>query len=284
MLHEIKWGGELGQKGIWVPRHDLTPVCILDWSIILKQWVMRQSGGSTHSLCKAIKCCHAQLLKGMGSVKCILLSTGLKIGSCEGREELQPGVRRLLREPPPAARDTQQAAMPCRLLCGKLPGPCSAHWERTPCWMSEPCRKEGRCCCSQKGLITLPFPVTESLTQKRHRFKLKTHPNCDLRRKVSGNYEGFGSYTLMLKSELLGQQAQKIGISSITVLKWPLKENQAYGNGLLTVRYFIGSAEHAEFAALLSRSPGFESSLSCFLRCDRGQVTYSFSDFQFPHR
>lgn len=180
-----KWGGEVGQKGIWVPRHDLTPVCILDWSIILKQWAMRQSSGSTHSLCKAIKCCHAQLLKGMGSVKCILLSTGLKIGSCEGREELQPGVRRAPQGTSANRRDTQQAAMPCRLLCGKLPGPCSAHWESTPCWVSEPCRKE-----AGAAVLTLPCPVTERLTQKRHRFKLKNHPNRDLQQKVSEKLRG----------------------------------------------------------------------------------------------
>lgn len=76
------------------------------------------------------------------------------------------------------------------------------------------------------AVLTFPFPVTESLKQKRHRFKLKNHPNRDLQRKVSGNYEGFGSYPLMLKSELLGQQAQKIGIASIIVLKWSLKEKQ----------------------------------------------------------
>lgn len=116
MLNEIKWG-ELGQKGIWVPRHDLTPVCILDWSIILKQWVMRQSGGSVHSLCKAIKCCHAQLLKGMGSVKCILLSTGFKKGSCEGREELQTGVRR---SPQGTSASSQRHTASCNTLQAAL--------------------------------------------------------------------------------------------------------------------------------------------------------------------
>jgi hypothetical protein len=35
MLNKIKCGGELGQRGGWIPSHDVTKMCILDLSTIL---------------------------------------------------------------------------------------------------------------------------------------------------------------------------------------------------------------------------------------------------------
>lgn len=46
--HKLK-GGALGQKGGWVPRHDVIQMCILDSSTVLQQWVMRQSRAVPHS-------------------------------------------------------------------------------------------------------------------------------------------------------------------------------------------------------------------------------------------
>lgn len=105
----------------------------------------------------------------MGSVKCILLSTGLKIGSCEGREELQPGVRGLLREPQPTAEIHSklqclagcfvESCLGLALPIGKIfPAECQ----------SPAGRRAGAV------VLTLPFPVPESLTQKSIDLNLQT--------------------------------------------------------------------------------------------------------------
>lgn len=56
----------------------------------------------------------------------------------------------------------------------------------SPCSMSVKSaagRKE-RGLCSRKGLTTLRTPALN--TEKRHRFKLQNHPNCDCREKYRG--------------------------------------------------------------------------------------------------
>lgn len=108
-------------------------MCRLDLSTTLK-WSNEVERRQPCRLCKAIKCCHAPLLHGMESVKCIWPGADLK-DQFPGKPERNPsvmpeGLRGQLLQP--AAKRAQQGAgyfaasylRPALLIGNVPPNPC----------------------------------------------------------------------------------------------------------------------------------------------------------------